>query len=243
VPILQDAATFRKFIVNQSSSQSSDRFKHLRMLLQAICLRRTREVIGLSDAVPELRYINLTPEERNEYNQIIHSCRINIERVVSRRGKNVNSTVLESLLRLRLFCNNGTPETDCSTDASDHDEILSYLQQVNQAICAYCAETVYTIDSASDTDGGTLMSKCYHLACRECLQRYYDDRKRCPKCHNQNTDPDIAEAIRKLREKNTPTQGVIHNAVYSSKLTALMEDLWSHSQRKRYFRSKLIIED
>ncbi|KAF2996999.1 hypothetical protein E8E14_002613 [Neopestalotiopsis sp. 37M] len=126
----EDAATFRKFMVNQSSSQSSDRFKHLRLLLRSICLRRTREVIGLADAVPELRLIDLTPEERDEYDRIINSCRIRIKSIVSRYGKNINSTVLESMLRLRLFCNNGAPENDCSTGASDYDEILSYLQQI-----------------------------------------------------------------------------------------------------------------
>lgn len=233
VPVLENPATFRKFIVNQSTSTSASRFKHLRLLLESICLRRTRESIGLNDPVAEVRKINLTPEERNEYTQIIHSCRMKIESAVSRKGKGTNTALLESLLRLRLFCNNGMPHPGTSKSTSVFDRILSYLQQVDQAICAYCATTIYSIDTASDTDGGTLMSKCYHLACRECLSRYEIEKKRCPECLAGNKDADINETVRRFREPKPLNEHDPHSRVCSSKLKALMDDLWSNAGRKR----------
>ncbi|KAF2102280.1 hypothetical protein NA57DRAFT_35076, partial [Rhizodiscina lignyota] len=88
-------------------------------------------------------------------------------------NRKVNSTVLESLLKLRLFCNNGSARSLLAIGPDglpmDADEFLSYLQQSDQNICTYCSSIVYTIDNSADTDGGRLMSTCAHLICRNCI--------------------------------------------------------------------------
>ncbi|KAF2807331.1 uncharacterized protein BDZ99DRAFT_447702 [Mytilinidion resinicola] len=130
VPIMEQAPTFRKFIMNPINSASTlkARFQNLRTLLQTVC----REAI---------------------------------DRVISgRSGKkgNINSTMLEYLLRLRLFCNNGNSEAVLQKDMkgvpADPDELLTYLQQHDRNICMYCSGVIYSINDSSETDGGVLLS-------------------------------------------------------------------------------------
>ncbi|KAG9233940.1 SNF2 family N-terminal domain-containing protein [Amylocarpus encephaloides] len=168
VPILERAPTFRKYITNQSAPNARDRFSNLRLLLGTICLRRTRVLLDLPEPRPQIRKLSLTPLEQAKYDNMIQECKKAIDMVVSGNKKSrLNSTVLESLLKLRLFCNNSDSERGVRNGESglplDADEALSYLQQNEQAVCIYCTGPIYNIDNARDTDGGIWISTCSHL--------------------------------------------------------------------------------
>jgi SWI/SNF-related matrix-associated actin-dependent regulator of chromatin subfamily A3 len=185
VPILENVPTFRKYITNQLASNSRDRFSSLRMLLGTICLRRTRELLHLPDPVPQIRKLCLTSSEQAEYDDIVNDCRKAIDMAVSgHRKSRVNSTMLESLLKLRLFCNNGSANRNLQIGPTgiptDADEALSYLQQINQASCIYCTGPIYSINNARDTDGGTWIMACSHLVCRGCLPQHRANKQVCP---------------------------------------------------------------
>ncbi|KAH0444748.1 DNA repair protein rad5 [Colletotrichum camelliae] len=159
VPVLESASTFRRYISTKCDPMTAQAFGPLRQLLTSICLRRTREYINLPDPVYDIRMIEFTDFEKARYKTIIEESSKLIQMAVSKRGtRKLHTTVLQSLLRLRLFCNNGNAVFKSALDAdklpTDPDEILTYLQQRNEAICAYCSGNIYTINDSQNADGG-----------------------------------------------------------------------------------------
>ncbi|RBA12654.1 hypothetical protein FPRO05_04104 [Fusarium proliferatum] len=160
VPVLENAPTFHKFITSPATSSSSkDRFKNLRTLLETICLRRTRDILPLKHPVTHVREVSLTNSERQEYNNLIQEGKTQLDMITSGYSKRkVSSVVLQSILKLRLFCNNGrsidNQQFEITGLPSDPDEALAYLQQHDRNICAICSVTIYSIDNSDKTDGG-----------------------------------------------------------------------------------------
>ncbi|KAJ5530060.1 hypothetical protein N7527_003453, partial [Penicillium freii] len=161
VPILDRVAPFRKFISTPTSSGKRDRFHNLQILLHAICIRRTRDVLNLPEPTTETRKLPMSSTEKIQYKDLLDECRTKVDMAVSgRRNGKVNSTVLESLLSLRLFCNNGKATASIPLDS---DEALSYLEQLDKNVCIYCSGTVFWLSDTPDTDGGIFLAGCHHL--------------------------------------------------------------------------------
>ncbi|RYP90716.1 hypothetical protein DL770_003181 [Monosporascus sp. CRB-9-2] len=133
VPLLENAASFQRFITNQSKPGTRHRFKHLRTLLESICLRRTKEKIGLCDPVEHVRKLTLSPTERKEYNDLLRRYETLQNMGVSGHSKHGDTAKVQSFLRLRLFCNNGSFSSSLSNMRLGPDELLSYLQQIDMA--------------------------------------------------------------------------------------------------------------
>jgi SWI/SNF-related matrix-associated actin-dependent regulator of chromatin subfamily A3 len=230
VPILENPATFRNFITKPIQSNSGSRFKNLRTLLESICLRRTKELLELPEPIPQTRRLAFSPLEQAEYIELLQNCRVEIDRAVSGHRKGtINSTVLESLLKLRLYCNNGS-----IASTLDPDETLALLQQYDRNICAYCLGTIGSIDSSRDTDGGILLS-CLHLICQNCLPTYRSQKEKCPLCTHQTDDSPAlltsSSAPNPLGAANSGSIG--QGRQYPSKLVALLSDLKLNRQQKR----------
>ncbi|KAJ4287020.1 hypothetical protein N0V90_012901 [Kalmusia sp. IMI 367209] len=162
IPILEAPHTFAKIIKNPINTNSPTRFQNLRVLLKSICLRRTRELLDLPEPVAQIHRIPLTAAERRDYDKLLHQGRVQIDMAVSGRRKGrINSTILESLLKLRLFCNNGRDVAiDLTGLPEDSDEVLTYLQQFQKNICAYCNGTVYSLSEVDDNEGGIVIDLC-----------------------------------------------------------------------------------
>ncbi|KAK3316035.1 SNF2 family N-terminal domain-containing protein [Apodospora peruviana] len=238
VPILENSATFRKFIATPSTSKSGDRFKNLRLLLKSICIRRTRDLLNLPEPDVKIKQLEFSPAERQEYHGMHLQCRQQVDRAVSGHGKgSLNAVVLKSLLRLRLFCNNGTTGR-WSSPTGDPDEILSYLQQQDRADCAYCFNPVYSINDSHETDGGMLISDCMHLVCRNCIPQHMSRKgKSCPLCVAGNTNRGDSEIMSQLQDED----GSFSRAVilpqstttqFPSKIQKFLEDVLLHPHRK-----------
>jgi hypothetical protein len=76
--------------------------------------------------------------------------------VSDRKKAKINSVVLESLHRLRIFCNNGNGNLVSGIGDSglprDLELALTCLEQCDGNICAYCSGIIYAIREASDTE-------------------------------------------------------------------------------------------
>ncbi|KAF2466886.1 uncharacterized protein BDR25DRAFT_305757 [Lindgomyces ingoldianus] len=233
VPILESTPTFRKFITTPINSASRNHFNNLRLLLQTICLRRTRELLDLPEPIRQIRRIPLTDLERTEYNNLLLQGRAQIDMAVSGRRKGrVNSTVLESLLKLRLFCNNGNENVALHTGLTglpeDPDEALSYLQQLDQNVCAYCTGTIYSLNDATDTDGGTFAGKCPHLVCHNCSPQHRAQKQGCPTCvleTNNHSENILSESMPNNEWVLNSYHSNSYPRPYPSKLLALIQDL------------------
>ncbi|KEZ44040.1 hypothetical protein SAPIO_CDS3774 [Scedosporium apiospermum] len=194
VPIMENPKTFRKYITSQARSSSNVRFNGLRTLLRCICLRRTRNILQLPEPVVQRRGVVMSDSERESYLGILSEGRRRLEIAVSGRRKHstISTTALQSVLKLRLFCNNGilTEVSYKNGIPLDPDEALTYLEARGEATCVYCSNTIYCISSARDTDGGILIPRCSHLVCRSCLHQFNADKRKCPRTDCRAPSPE-----------------------------------------------------
>lgn len=241
MPILEKAPTFRKLITIPITSTSSSRFKNLRTLLRTVCLRRTRQLLDLPEPVDRTRRLLLTSKELRDYQEIISQSRREIDIAVSRHGKsNINSAFLESLLQLRLFCNNGRvnaiKQSGPTGLPADPDEALIYLQQHEQNVCAYCSGTIYYINEDPINDGGMFIPGCSHLLCHNCVPYHHAEKQHCPACANQNDSTSstaLPSSDKHIEALQNYTDNMSRVFTYPSKLLALLSDIRQNSTHKR----------
>ena len=154
--------------------------------------------------------------------------------VSHRRKGNVNSTMLESLLKLRLFCNNGTPPSDPATQVdqvqTDADEVLSLLQQIHRNTCIYCSGVIYTLNDDIDADGGIILVACSHLVCKTCIPNHRTRSHKCPGCEagDEVYVPRNSTLHQTVQSHAVPT----HRTSYPTKIIALLSDLSQHTSNK-----------
>lgn len=144
--------------------------------------------------------------------------------------------MLQGILKLRLFCNNGFMGRDASKMAFDADEVLSCLQQIGQASCVLCSRTIYSISSVADTDGGCPLEPCWHLACRDCAKGP-SRKKSCPRCVEGDTGSSIRGVLQSMKDlqaqDTTSVDEPSHTPQYPSKLRAFVEDIQAQLAAKR----------
>ena len=244
VPILKEPATFRKYIDGSSHSlkvNPQDEFKNLRLLLGSICLRRNKAILPLSGLKMEERRPQFSTREREEYRQLEQKCRTAIDLAVSGHNtKETHQNVIEALLRLRLFCNNGSTEErdEPSPLLREPEEILSILQQSGEALCKYCSCDVLSIGGLGSADLVHL-TECCRLVCGECRMQFQHDLKNaqansknsCPFCPDRHN----VDSLLPKEMEDCVTIAAATREIYPSKLMALLEDIQRNPlQEKRH---------
>jgi SNF2 family DNA or RNA helicase len=190
VPILEKSSTFRNHITRNTLSGRRDAFKNLQTLLRTICIRRTRESIGLPDPEPQIRYVDFSVLERAAYDSLWDDFRRDVQKAVSGRQAKMASTALRCIHELRLFCNNG-PRRNNKSDQTD-DERLSILEALGKNKCAKCKSTVLFIDRHDDGQGGVFMPSCDHLVCNGCAPPVSSRSAKCQFCRDHVPTPDLS---------------------------------------------------
>lgn len=227
VPDLERASTFRKYIIAPTSADRGNRFQNLQTLLETVCLRRTRDILGLPEPVVESRPLTFSAQERCQYDGLYASYQKEVQRAVSGFSK-VASTTLRSIHELRLFCNNGLKPTEWQQREAD-DELLSYLQQLEQNKCAKCPSRILCIDQNGDKNCGMFIQPCKHLVCHNCLSQCLDKKKTCRLCASGEAPPDTTTHM------STEVRGMItteSRPQYPSKLVMLLQDIQRQPRTK-----------
>lgn len=239
VPLLEKPSTFRRYMLSQARQSTRNSFKNLRLLLNSICLRRTKDVAGMSDPVLQTRVLSLTSTERRDYVELLDQLRRHVDMDVSGHTTGGSSArMLQGILKLRLFCNNGFMGRGASRMPFDADEVLSCLQQRGQAWCVLCSRTIYSISNVPDTDGGCPLEPCSHLACRDCIVGF-SSKKQCPRCAEGDSGSSIQGILDSMREfevqdvSATGIAGPPKGPLYPSKLCAFVEDIQGQVAVKR----------
>ncbi|KAK0716577.1 SNF2 family N-terminal domain-containing protein [Apiosordaria backusii] len=256
LPVLGDAANFRKHILDKTKlatipvASSKNDFTNLRLLLSSICLRRNTSVLQLPGVIYECRRPEFSALEREAHIKLIRACKTAIDRSVFgnpdngdklHRGLALESSNggLESLLRLRLFCDQGLalgpPKGGLP---STLDEALSFLQQKGISRCEDCGGEVTTVDGPSAGGHGIHLTNCHVLVCAECLPKIRDDLLRsrssigiggtCPFCGEHDNGENLLKGQRWVEPK-----AVGDNVPCPSKLQALMDDLCKTVQHEK----------
>jgi SNF2 family DNA or RNA helicase len=231
-PVLEESIQFRNHITSYVQSKKSDPasdFQNLHMLLRSICLRRNKAVLPLFSSVEEIHEMDFTTEERHEYDRLGEKCLMALNLAVSgHQTKESHKTVLQAILKLRLFCNNG-PGFDSSTVRDEPSEAFSLLQQGGLATCHYCSCDITSLATFGDPESANI-TPCHALVCAECIEIYNHDVKAtfCPICKSQH--------LRSLEQLNHCTHEASHSITkHPTKLKKLCSDLQTHQQiGKRY---------
>ncbi|KAH7396911.1 hypothetical protein DE146DRAFT_658138 [Phaeosphaeria sp. MPI-PUGE-AT-0046c] len=61
--------------------------------------------------------------------------------------------------------------------------MVSYLQQLEQNVCAMCSLPIFGIDQNEHKNCGTFIHPCKHLVCHSCLLQHAQKEKACRLLH------------------------------------------------------------
>ena len=233
VPFLEQSAQFRRHISRQtklSKGSQLPNFENLRVLLGSICLRRNRSVLPFSQPVDCPYEVEFSSDEKRAYSLLGHAWRDTIDLAVSgHKPKQAHQTVLEALLRMRIYCNNGDYFGDHHTNIlTDPEELGSLLQQNGEAICHYCQCDVSSFGSIEDSGSGVI-TICRHVVCGDCIERHCEETLKgqvCPLCkvsHVSLRETSWGHANRDLSQSRN----------FPSKVRILCGDLESHKHESK----------
>lgn len=153
-------------------------FNHIRLLLRAIMLRRTKleraDDLGLPPRVIEIRRDRFNEEEKDLYTSLY-----------SESKRKFNDYVAEGVV-LNNYANIFTLITRMRQIA-DHPDLI--LKKVGGSLAMPEIEGVIMCQLCDDEAEEPIESKCHHRFCRMCIQEYVesfignDKNLSCPVCH------------------------------------------------------------
>lgn len=234
VPLLVNPATFRKYIAQEDKAGSRHRFTNLRLLLDSVCLRRTRKAVGLPEPDTEMRELSFTATERQVYDEMLDRISRRMDLVVSGHAEGSTPILFQAILQLRLFCNHGRIYSTESAE-NDLEDVLNFLQQNDDANCVFCSGAIYSINDRPDTDGGCMISPCKHLSCRSCFnQAMPTARQKCPACGAGEKETTVENVLRQLRISGCAESSSSDiSTELPSKLLTFVNDISQHTHTKR----------
>ncbi|KAL4936206.1 SNF2 family N-terminal domain-containing protein [Aspergillus oleicola] len=238
ISLLDTKSSFREHISRPMKKGHAGGYSNLQILLQSICLRRTKASLNLPAPHIVSRELSISPAEESECHRIKQDTHIAIETAVSEgRQREARRTVLTMILRLRLLCTYGTFYHLWETsqgNTNSYEERLAMAQQENEAGCVECSRSITSLDDPTDPTSGTF-PKCGHLLCLDCLGQATDvpqssfkpsTRKRaatkvCSICGNKV----CCGKAREKREEPIHLPPDLANLGYSSKLAGVVAEI------------------
>lgn len=204
--------------------------KRLRLLVSAICLRRTKDCLGLPPRKNEIQSVVFNNEEKQLYEICKQSTVEFIELVFKEDGKLKSfAVVIQLILRLRQICNHGKEMLSAKTLKNIDDYTSSQGSRgsmsplVEIALCGICGRKVQHMDS---------LLPCMHPACSSC----YEEKEimvskgelECSICAGTGTPRSNSNPG---TDRDQPMPGaMIVDYRPSSKVAALIKNLQSYNE-------------
>jgi SWI/SNF-related matrix-associated actin-dependent regulator of chromatin subfamily A3 len=246
---LDSISNFRKYIMHPLIKGTRDGLENIRLLLDSICLRRTRKLLNLPDMTDDDRFVEFSSPERAMYNttqaEIIKAIKQGDNQARKDKGY---IGIFHLQLQLRRLCNHGTFQKSFLRVSDDDiqfdpEEALALLQSRGHAKCTYCNIEVTDLKVIEDKCNG-YFTVCGHLLCTACLSHYEKNLHRvgefglrCSVCMKKVTKDFLAGEKTTLDEaENRPASfSYFEDNGVSSKVAALISDIkTSRSNGKRY---------
>lgn len=190
MPVLKEPATFKKcaiMIRAQSEETNVVDFVNLRLILSTICLRRSQGIVPHKGHTEEYIRPEFSAKEWREYNTLMHDFRTgNLLAMSGQKHPGGSHHMTEALLRMRMFCNNGSRWTGSAPGPSciqRPDELLSLLEQRDQAFCQICTLDVTSVGQIDDHDTG-YVTPCWLMVCGTCTADFLEKHS-CRVCSQQ----------------------------------------------------------
>ncbi|KAF2736997.1 hypothetical protein EJ04DRAFT_431957 [Polyplosphaeria fusca] len=234
---------FRKFIAipfDEGARQRDIAVERFTRLMDSLCLRRTKDLLHLPDLRDRVHLIDLSQEERSQYEQTKKMMTRAIRNQVGVYEHKGALGMFQMQLQLRIICNHGTYQQPFSWNRrkmhllDEREDMESSLGGEGEVTCSSCKQTMPTFGS------GTIFRHytdvCKHVLCLECIEESMpNDPKEqpsqiptsCPLCSSlwgpTNGTAPQSQSLRSLHSVHADTY--FRSEGYSSKMTALMRDV------------------
>ncbi|ETS04710.1 hypothetical protein M419DRAFT_73008 [Trichoderma reesei RUT C-30] len=187
-----DPATFRRWIelpFEQNMEDSTVVKNRLIMLIEALCLRRTKDIVHLPQLQERLRKLEFSPEEREQYENTKNILYRMIRYQVGEVEKSSKFGLFQAHLQMRLLCNHGTFQQPFSWHRRNYraqcKAVVSELGQSSEISCDGCKQRMPVLGSSQLSDG--FHEQCSHILCFECMEQSNSrgergEARHCPLC-------------------------------------------------------------
>ncbi|KAI9376650.1 SNF2 family N-terminal domain-containing protein [Aspergillus egyptiacus] len=219
-----DLRNFRHWIAYPFDSKQTRRraIRHLTVLLDAICLRRTKEKVDLPEPQQETHIVRFTPQERSQYEH----TRSGMQRYLIQQAGEYNQRasrfgMFQVFQQLRSFCNHGTYQPRFSWAKRnlliEEEDSVRSLTRDSWDRCSGCRQPLPIVHRDRRP---RYVENCNHVLCEECSRGSNtrpgpNERLHCPWCEF-------------LRGPNAEDRVQDHRLLlegYSSKMQVLVADV------------------
>lgn len=229
-----DPRNFGHWIANPFSARETKRkaIERLTLLLEAICLRRTIEMVDLPGQRQETRTIQFTPQERTKY----ELTRKDMGRFIIQQAGEYNQRaatfgMFQIFLQLRSFCNHGTyqPRFSWARRSLLEDESNPVCSITRNSLnrCLGCRQPLPVI---TQDRRPKYVENCKHVLCDDCSQGSDnkldpEERRHCPLCESLKGPHFRAYEASETSQRDGNGADDLEADGYSSKMRALISDV------------------
>lgn len=231
--------TFRRFIVLPFDESDANRImatRSLSVLIDSLCLWRTRELLKLPENQSQIRYVEFSEKERQQYKKTQQI----MSRVIRQPGREDRKNVFgmfQTQLQLRILCNHGTFQHLFSwaspkrTFLEEREDALCSIGGDMEIKCSLCKESMPIIGSKCMNPERSRL--CAHVLCSECWNDRDEEEteglSRCPLCLLASVPSD---GHRKVGNENEADyfQREGHSSKMAALITDVQEGLWGNKR-------------
>lgn len=231
-------AMFRRFVTipfDESEECRAVATRNLTLLLDSLCLRRSRELLHLPEPRNRDRVLEFSLAERNQYDTTMSIMNRTLRQRVSEHQSNNIFGMFQIQLQLRILCNHGTYQHSFSWNRrsllDEREDASCSIGDNCQVNCSVCRQSIPILSTNSVYRTGN--EGCKHVLCSECLgenDEVAGEAKHCPLC------VETGVTLTTKGPHDGDESSYLRQDGHSSKMVALMEDvkedLWN---TKRYF--------
>ena len=237
---------------------------NLRLLLDSICLRRTKVLLDLPALHDQDRLLDLSSRERDLYEETESNIAQAIQQqVMVEKPSKSYLGIFQLQLQLRRICNHGTilkAFTGISRDDPfDPEEAIAVLQDTTDATCAYCGFKSANTTAAENRK--EYLTTCGHLLCSNCVASFEEalsttavsaqvegNDLQCPLCSKKITKNYLIQSKTPRTKtedkvlKNDFHAAEFDNNGFSTKISGMIEDIEENKTKgKGYYIGDLSI--
>lgn len=227
-------AMFRRFVsipFDESEERREQATKNLTLLLESLCLRRSREILDLPIPQHRIRTLKFSLEEREQYEQTKKIMNRTLRHKIGESYSKSKFGMFQIQLQLRILCNHGTYQQPFSwTQRSlldEREDAFCSIGGNGEVHCSACRQPLPML--GSNDLYRTYQGSCAHVVCKECADQnelisgiVFDTNAKCPLCavSGVHTSVTLPEAL--LQKRN---DSYLRQEGYSSKMMALISDI------------------
>ncbi|CAG8972651.1 hypothetical protein HYALB_00011390 [Hymenoscyphus albidus] len=226
VRTFDNITTFRRYVGSPfNDCESNERrplaIRHLTLLMDSMCLRRSRNLLHLPEPQNRIHVVQFSDEERDQYEYTKKIMKRALQQRVNEENQN----------GLRILCNHGTYQhsfswTNKRNLMDEREDALCSMGNSGEVKCSVCKQCMPIMTKSSFQ---TYPGICAHVLCFECAEDNNQlmraqgfELSGCPICAisgapNNGCGPNA--------NTNTRRENYLRNIGVSSKINALIRDI------------------